>query len=123
MLKHINTQLCRSAAYKTTRTFYTYGASRKGSSNDHIIPSLSENDMGSLAFQNDTWRKNENWKSQFSSEEVPSKTTICSTRGLFGNLLCDENSHKQHTLNKVAFDTPNESSQRFIKFDMNATHN
>ncbi|KAL0483993.1 PLCD1 [Acrasis kona] len=115
MFKHNNTRLCVQAANKTIRNFYTFGASRRPN-NDHIVPSLSENDMGSLAFKNNSWRKNEFWKLQFSSEQVSSNSY--SKRGLFGNLILEEGGHKDHSLNRIAFDTPNEKSQRFMRFNM-----
>jgi hypothetical protein len=70
---------------------------------DLIIPSICENDGGSLAFQNATWRKNINWRPQFATSpcQQPSSTLY---RGLFGNLVLDVQQDRQR-LNPIVFDT------------------
>jgi hypothetical protein len=68
-----------------------------------IVPSLSENDMGSWAFKNSSWRKNENWRSQLETTSFRPNSSYLG-RGLFGNLVLDvQQDHR--ALNPIMYHT------------------
>jgi hypothetical protein len=68
-----------------------------------LVPSFSENDNGSLAFKDSTWRKNKNWAIQFSSTTFLPQTNT--KRGLFGNVLLDGSTVRQKNLNSLLYKT------------------
>jgi hypothetical protein len=70
----------------------------RSESQNMLVPSLSENDHGSLAYNNADWRKHKSWKIDY----LP--TISRNSRGLFGNLVRDDQT-PMRKLNKYIFDS------------------
>jgi hypothetical protein len=87
-----------------TCDFRNFYSASEHDANERIVPSLSENDNGSYAFSNSTWRQNKAWASQFSSPStfLPSTSTA---RGLFGNVITEGSSERPRKLNNIIFNS------------------
>ncbi len=87
----------------------TQASSVQSTTVDTIIPSLSENDCGNLAFKNTTWKQNPRRQFDTLSFSPPIVMKRC---GLFGNLELDVEHETRRHLNTMIYHT--QGTKHFI---------